>query len=339
MSALSRLIEREPHDQRPATYGALAEASIRVFGVTAREITFLGHNSGAAFRVESVDRGRLLLKVHAPQGDGEPLSPRFVLAGLQWLASMARGTDTPVQVPLADQSGALLPTVDFRGLVLPCSLQHWVEGHQVEQLSIDQAHEVGALMGHWHTFSERHRTASEEAVRYDGSHLDQALDQLHVLSTLEAVADSWHTIEQATRLTAGLMESLGTSPHVFGVVHGDLGPDNIIVAGNGSVRFIDLAQLALAPYLWDLGTALYQYSYQEASVRTGMLAGYRSARPGQPIPPLALEAFVCAAALDNLAFQCSIPTQRTSTLFQTNVHRFATGYCRDLVDGVTFALS
>jgi len=51
-----------------------------------------------------------------------------------------------------------------------------------------------------------------------------------------------------------------------------------------------------------------------------------------------LETFVCAAALDNLAFQCSIPAQRTSPLFHTNVKRFATGFCRDLVDGVPFAL-
>ena len=47
---------------------------------------------------------------------------------------------------------------------------------------------------------------------------------------------------------------------------------------------------------------------------------------------------VCAAALSNLAFQCSIPAQRTSTSVHTNVQRFATGYCRDLVDGVPFAL-
>ena len=85
--------------------------------------------------------------------------------------------------------------------------------------------------------------------------------------------------------------------------------------------------------------ALYQYSYQDASVRRALVAGYRDARPGLTVPPLALEVFVCAAALTNLAFQCSIPAQRTSTLFHTNVHTFATGYCRDLVDGVPFGLA
>jgi hypothetical protein len=48
---------------------------------------------------------------------------------------------------------------------------------------------------------------------------------------------------------------------------------------------------------------------------------------------------VCAATLGNLAFQCTIPVQRASRLFHTNVHTFATGYCRDLVDGVPFALA
>jgi Ser/Thr protein kinase RdoA (MazF antagonist) len=169
--------------------------------------------------------------------------------------------------------------------------------------------------------------------------LIQALDDLRVLSTTDALTqDSWHTIEQATAVACQLVETIGNSADVFGAVHGDLNPDNIIVAGDGTVQFIDLAQLALAPYLWDVGVALYQYSYQDASVRQALMTGYRSARPGLTVPPLALEAFVCAAALTNLAFQCSIPAQRASTLFHTNVQKFATGYCRELVNGVPFAL-
>jgi Ser/Thr protein kinase RdoA (MazF antagonist) len=339
VSALSDLLDAQPVDERAAAYDALADAAIRVFGVTAHEVMFLGHNSGAAYRVESVDVGRLLLKVHAPQGAGEGLSPRTVLGGLRWLATMADATELPVQTPLPDPTGALLPMVDFRGLSLPCSLQRWLDGHQVDALSTDLAHGVGDLLGRWHAFSERHKTAADAAERYDSDHLAQALDDLHVLATTGAVADdSWHTIEQAVALASSLVAAIGTSPDVFGAVHGDLNPDNVIVADDGTIQFIDLAQLVVAPYLWDLGTALYQYSYQDAAVRRALLAGYRHARPGPVIPPLALEAFVCAAALTNLAFQCSIPAQRTSALFQANVQRFATSYCLDLVNGVPFAL-
>jgi Ser/Thr protein kinase RdoA (MazF antagonist) len=339
VSALGDLMNAQPEDERAAAYDELAEAAIPVFGVTAHEVLFLGHNSGAAYRVESADARRLLLKVHAPQGDSEGLSESAILGGLEWLATIAEVTDLPVQAPVPDPTGALLPTVHFRGLSLPCSLQRWLEGEHVEELSPDQARAVGGLMGRWHALSERRTATAEGAVHYDSRHLEHALDDLRVLSVTGALThESWHTIEQATTLACRLMDAIGTSADVFGVVHGDLNPDNIIVADDGTVQFIDLAQLALAPYLWDVGVALYHYSYQDTSVRRALVAGYRDARPGRTIPPLALEAFVCAAALSNLAFQCSIPAQRTSALFHINVHRFATGYCRDLVNGAPFAL-
>jgi Ser/Thr protein kinase RdoA (MazF antagonist) len=194
-------------------------------------------------------------------------------------------------------------------------------------------------MGRWHSISEQQAPVGGEAVHYDSRHLGQALDDLRVLSITDALTqDSWHMIEQATAMAGELIETIGKAADVFGAIHGDLNPDNIIVADDGTVQFIDLAQLAFAPYLWDVGVVLYQYSYQDASVRQALMTGYCSARPGLTVPPLALEAFVCAAALTNLAFQCSIPAQRVSTLFHTNVQKFATGYCRDLVNGVPFAL-
>jgi Ser/Thr protein kinase RdoA (MazF antagonist) len=340
VSALSDLLNDESHDERTAAYDELAESALRVFGVTAREVLHLGHNSGAAYRVESADSRRLLLKVHAPLGDGEGLSEHAILGGLQWLASIAESTDLPVQAPVAAPTGALLPTVRFRGLSLPCSLQRWLDGEHVEGLTADQGRAVGELMGRWHALSEQRAATVDGAAHYDSRYLEHALGDLRVLSTTGAIThESWHTVERAIALVCRLMDAIGTSADVYGVVHGDLSPDNIIVAEDGTVQFIDLAQLALAPYLWDVGVGLYQYSYQDASVRHALVTGYRSARPGLTIPPLALEAFVCAAALSNLAFQCSLPAQRTTRLFHTNVHTFATGYCRDLVDGVPFALA
>ena len=134
MSALSALIGGLPQEQRVANYDALAEVALRAFGVEAQEVTFLGHNSGAAFKVESLQAGRMLLKVHAPQGDGASLSPEAILGGLQWLALMAELTEAPVQAPLPDLDGDLLPSVVFRGMSLRCSLQRWLDGEQVEGL-------------------------------------------------------------------------------------------------------------------------------------------------------------------------------------------------------------
>ena len=58
VSALSSLIEERRPGQRAATYDKLAEQALRVFDVTTQEVTFLGHNSGVAFRVETCDGRR-----------------------------------------------------------------------------------------------------------------------------------------------------------------------------------------------------------------------------------------------------------------------------------------
>ena len=170
VSALSDLMNEQPEDQRAAVYEELADAALALFGVTAHEVLFLGHNSGAAYRVESAD-ARHLLKVHAPQGDSDGLSEHAILGGLQWLATLADVTDLPVQAPVADPTGALLPTVQFRGLSLPCSLQRWLGGHHVEELSTDQARAVGELMGRWHALSEQFAATGDGAVHYDSRYL------------------------------------------------------------------------------------------------------------------------------------------------------------------------
>ena len=95
MSALSDLMDEHPEDERAAAYDELTAAALRVFGVSAPEALFLGHNSGAAYRVESADAERLLLKVHSPQGDSEGLPAPAILGGLHWLATMRKGRTCP----------------------------------------------------------------------------------------------------------------------------------------------------------------------------------------------------------------------------------------------------
>jgi Ser/Thr protein kinase RdoA (MazF antagonist) len=340
MSALGDLIRALPQRQREVAYDELAQVALRGFGVTAQEVKFLGHNSGVAYRVDASAAERLLLKVHAPQGDGESPTPAAILAGLEWLVRLAESIDTPVQTPRPDLTGAFLATVTVRGLRVHCSLQRWINGRHVDELTSNQAREVGILLGRWHSFSEMSGAmTSDDAMRYDRRHLDMALAELHELTTDGVLAnEAWSTIVQATAIASRLAEGLGDSSEVFGVIHGDVTPDNILVADDGNIRFIDFAQLAVGPYLWDLGVTLYHYSYQDASVRRAVVEGYRISRSEAVIPPLALDAFVCVAALSNLAFQCTIPGQRESKLFRTNLNQFAAGYCTDLVDGRPFAL-
>lgn len=77
----------------------------------------------------------------------------------------------------------------------------------------------------------------------------------------------------------------------------------------------------------------------DVSVRRALLAGYRAIRPGADLAPLEAETYVCAAALSNLAFQVTIPSERASPAFARNVREFATVFCRKLVADEPFVLS
>jgi Ser/Thr protein kinase RdoA (MazF antagonist) len=78
--------------------------------------------------------------------------------------------------------------------------------------------------------------------------------------------------------------------------------------------------------------------YQDQSVRQALLAGYCSIRP-LPAEQLAyLEAFVTWGAIENLAFQITLPHQRTSPMFAGNLHQLADVLCTRLIAKTAFVL-
>jgi hypothetical protein len=78
--------------------------------------------------------------------------------------------------------------------------------------------------------------------------------------------------------------------------------------------------------------------YREAAVRGALIDGYQSKRALIGLLEMDLEAFLCVAALGNLAFNVGLPDQRSSALFIRNVREFATSFCDKLVHDIPFAL-
>jgi hypothetical protein len=74
---------------------------------------------------------------------------------------------------------------------------------------------------------------------------------------------------------------------------------------------------------------------QEVAVRRALLEGYGADRPSEEVAAAA----VCAAAIDNLAFQITIPRERTSSLTARNLRELADVFCRRLLAGEPFVLA
>ena len=122
------------------------------------------------------------------------------------------------------------------------------------------------------------------------------------------------------------------------MLDGDLHQENILFR-EGNACPIDFECLYRAHFLYDLGVSLYHLLYlKDASVRQGLFEGYQTVRKPGDMPPLAFEAFVCMAALANLAFQVTLPQQRASPLLLRNVQEFAGIFCHKLVAQEPFVL-
>ncbi len=327
-------------EQRQQRYHQLALACLEHYPVQVEGIRCVGHNAGVAYHIETPQRP-LLLKIAQPAGEVASYSPESIRAGLLWLDNLARQTDLTVQQPLTNHAGELLTSVNFHDLTTPfyCSLQHWLDGEHPREPSPKQAHLIGVMMAKLHNHASQW-TPPRKLPTYDSdpASLKKWLDGLSIVVDWGILSSSaWAVVEAASQRIFAMMQTLGKEPSVWGSIHGDLHHDNIIFKDD-EPRPIDFGSLRAGHFAYDLGVTLYHFMYLDVSVRQALMAGYQVTRTGTQLPHMAAEAFLCAAALENLAFQVMLPSERNSPLFIRNTHEFADVFCRKLVDNVPFAL-
>jgi Ser/Thr protein kinase RdoA (MazF antagonist) len=325
-------------------YRHWATLALAGFDLAPTEVRFLGHNSGVAYRVTTAAQGPFLLKIHVPRGTSQAPDPAHVEGVLAWLRELSgMSPGFPVQTPVTDLHGRLLPRVGLDGLSLdaPCSVQTWVDGEVLEgDLSVDQAAAVGRMTARLHTCASRRRAGSH----LTGSELDatwfavrQRALMDHLGTELISTADR-SAIEAAGEIVGSTLQRIGRDRGVFGPIHGDLHQENIVWADQ-QPRPIDFAYLLYGPYQWDLGVLAYHTMYLPVAVRRSLVDAYVAARTDAPVQDLSLEVFLVAAAIENLAFQVCIPEQRRSALLGRNLTDLARGYCTRLIAGHAFVLA
>src|SRR5262249_54532723 len=76
------------------------------------------------------------------------------------------------------------------------------------------------------------------------------------------------------------LDAIGVGPEGFGLIHADLGFENVLVADDGTVTIIDFDDSGDSWYMHDLAVALYPHDGTEGlrERRDALAAGYRGAR-------------------------------------------------------------
>jgi Ser/Thr protein kinase RdoA (MazF antagonist) len=328
--------------QKQARYHQLALACLAHYPALNGKITFVAHNAGIVYLVESAE-GKFLLKIDEAIGESESHSyPEYLNSGFIWLDAIARETNLVVQQPVASQAGEFVTAVDFEDLSQPfyCSLQRWLDGQHPRDPSSAQVYQIGALMAQLHNHgSQWIQGKTPGAWKLDATWLNGNLERFAKVKSLAILSEAeWLNVEKAVERIQQVMQTIGADAHVWGPIHGDIHHQNLLVLDDGKLCPIDFGALVLAHYGYDLGVTLYHLMYLDAATRQALVAGYQTQRELTLQTDMGLEAFLCMAALANLSFNVELPDQRTSKLFIRNVREFAAIFCDKLIHNVPFAL-
>ncbi len=245
------------------------------------ELSLLKHRENSVFRVTHPATGaRTVLRVHRTgyQTEGS------IISEFQWMAALK---DAGVQTPatIRSRTGALVCVIDVPELSEPrlCDMLEWIDGDQPRDDDLAQSfRRLGELHARCHAHAEGwrlpagfERQAWDDVAFLDGRH-----------SIVAPAWENWLLDDETRRLVlemrAALREALrrwGKQPDRYGLIHGDLMPENLIVSPTG-VRLIDFDDCGFGWYLYDAASALLMYYLHDtyADLVAAWAAGYRTVR-------------------------------------------------------------
>ncbi|MGY1704759.1 phosphotransferase enzyme family protein [Geodermatophilus sp. SYSU D00697] len=266
----------------------IAHRALTRYGLDEVALHFVKYRENYVFRAECGDEA-FAVRLHRP-GLHSVAEVRTELAYLEALRQ--RGFAVPE--PLQTTDGELICLVDDgTGGEVQVDLQRWVPGaaplgdigeafEGTSTLTPADFHRLGAMAARLHDHTEhlgRLPGFSRAAWDVEGLVGKRALWgdplELHVLST----ADRTLLAAAVARLTSDLAE-LGTGPAVYGVIHADFTPENILVRGEELV-LIDFDDFGEGWHLYELATILFFYRPHPRfdEFVDAVFAGYRTQRP------------------------------------------------------------
>ena len=270
-----------PVDPLPRLEAAARRALPR-FGIVAdAPVTLVHRRENAVLRVDDPADGRAwALRVHRP---GYRTTPE-IRSELVWMDALREaGVPTPRARPGIDGDPVQLVAVDDAA-PLQVDALGWIEGRSLD-LDGDTP-DVYALVGRTSALIQQHGQhwvprAGFTRPTWDVDALigPRALwGDYTDLTTLSA--DQLTLMHRAADLVRRRLEAFGRAPDRFGLTHGDLMPDNVLVA-DGVPHVIDFDDGGYGWYLYDLATLL-AFKVADpglALVRDAWVGGYRTVAP------------------------------------------------------------
>jgi Ser/Thr protein kinase RdoA (MazF antagonist) len=282
----------------------------RRYGLRDPDCDLLQYENNAVFAITCAG-DRFALRLSPP---GSPLAA--TLSEMMWLAAIRRDTGLRVPSPVATTDGALVATTAPTGAapVRLATLMRWVPGvRPTRDTAVELAPALGAVAATLHehgaSFQAPHGFVREDGglprLRADARAIARAADNGRVAPSIAAF------VERAVARVEPAVDRMGTLPDVWGLVHGDLHADNLVVDGN-AVGVIDFDDAGWGHFLYDVATVLdamrrrvliADVEYQ--AFRAAFLRAYGAVRPLPPSLDDDLATFRAIREIATLAFIAS----------------------------------
>ena len=252
------------------------------------ELRLIKHRENTIFKVTEREGAQsYALRVHRARYN----TPDEIRSELQWMHALRHaGILTPEVIPTAD--GML--THEARSKGVPESrtvdLFRWIDGCELGRIEDGGSDDPETLAKYrlvGATAARLHNHAS--AWPLPAGFTRHAWDEAGLLGGQPLWGRYWESelLDEGQRLQLTairedarvLLEQFGTSPDRYGLVHADLVPENLMIAGS-DVYVIDFDDMGFGWHLFDLATIMFWHlgtGYYDALLRS-VITGYRSQR-------------------------------------------------------------
>jgi Ser/Thr protein kinase RdoA (MazF antagonist) len=265
----------------------LARTALKAYGLDAARLDFLQYFANIIYRVDAPAKvwatatsgyyvpKRYLLRIHA-LSDVDAITSE-----LTWLKAISQEAGLPVPAPVMTLDGHLLITVTTPGIPKGrvVSLMHWLDGRSYHKgLKPKHLSALGKVVAQLHNFSAGWQPPTgfsrpnwDWEALLGGSHFSNDVDEL-VASMPARFQRPFTEVSIAARR---LMEHLGKAPASYGMIHGDLYPENVLYK-KGNAYPIDFEDCGYGYWMWDIAIALCEWAWGEdwARMRDAFFDGY-----------------------------------------------------------------
>lgn len=308
MSATDPGYVDSPEAEDPLPASLIADAIAR-FGLRGQaRATFVRHGENTTYSIIAADGRRFALRVHRP-GYQTPEAIRSELAWMESLRSSGVRTAAPV---LGIDGDPLQTATAWTGCSRTAVLFEWIDGVPLSAVGdVEPWGRLGELMARIHVHTRTWKPPAwftrpawdAEALVGDDPRWGPP-DPERIFQ-----ADDRAALEACRVVVGERLGLIGAGPDRFGLIHGDLGFENVLVADDGSVVIIDFDDSGRSWYVHEFAVALYPHEGSSGlrDRRDALVDGYRRVRELSDELLAELPTFLVARRIQTLGWMFSRP--------------------------------